>query len=119
MIRHAISSNMSSMEQGLIPSVCLNEATSALSEGDKPSAEALETMNELSKALEEQEDELEDGEEEEEEEEEAGQSEWSSVCVCVWGCVCVCACVYACLHVCVWLMQCLSRNPNTVHINWL
>ena len=45
---------MSSMEQGLIPSVCLNEMTSVPKEGEKeeePSSEILQSIKELSEAL--------------------------------------------------------------------
>ena len=59
---------MSSMEQGLIPSVCLSEvATSGPEEkGAEPTPELLESIKEYSEALESQEgEEGEEGEEEE------------------------------------------------------
>ena len=73
---------MSSREQGLIPSVCLNEAvTSEPQNGAEPdektSTQILDSIKELSKALEEQE---ERDQQEEEEEDEHGEL----VCVCVF-----------------------------------
>ena len=50
-------SNMSSMEQGLIPSVCLSQAAAPTKEGEEPPSEVLESIKELSKVLEEEEDE--------------------------------------------------------------
>ena len=70
---------MSNMEQGLVPSVCLSEVTSEPAEGeavDQPSAEILESIKELSQALENKETASEEGEGEEEEEE-----DYQSECV--------------------------------------
>lgn len=51
-------SNMSSMEQGLIPSVCLKEAAAPQKEGEELPSEILESIKELSKVLEEDENKL-------------------------------------------------------------
>ena len=72
-------SKMSTMEQGLIPSVCLNEMTSEPKEGEepeKPSTEILDSIKELSGALEEKNGEEEEEEELEEEDDDVEISEW-------------------------------------------
>lgn len=53
----SFTSNMSSMEQGLIPSVCLSQAAAPRKEGEEHPSEVLESIKELSKVLEEEEDE--------------------------------------------------------------
>ena len=67
---------MSNMEQGLVPSVCLSEVTSEADDREQPSAEILESIKELSQALESQEkaaSEANGGGDEEEEEEGEGE----------------------------------------------